>query len=138
MTALTLRCAACPFAVREALAKVTQWLATTGCDADCIGNVELALAEAMNNIVEHACADLEDAQIKLRACRQPDSLNVWLFDPGRAMIDPPAPAQVPVPDGPDAALPEGGFGWMLLHSLAESVSLRRRLQINRLHLRFGL
>ena len=35
-------------------------------------------------------------------------------------------------------LPEGGFGWPLIQSLASSVGYRRRLGVNRLEIAFQL
>jgi serine/threonine-protein kinase RsbW len=99
----------------------------TGADA------QIVLAEAMNNIVEHAYADRQ-GQIDVTLWTAPDGLLCRLVDNG-------APMPGTLPSGtlpritPDGDLPEGGFGWFLIRQLARDVVHLRRNGMNLLTFR---
>lgn len=107
-----------------------------GTDSDTADMLRLCLAEAMNNIVEHAYEGTEGRPIyaDLRFCQ--DAYEVLLIDEGRPMPGGEAP------DGSAAAfntedfenLPEGGFGWMLIRSQMDTVEYERRDGCNVLRL----
>lgn len=100
---------------------------------DAAGMVELALAEALNNIVEHAYADLPPGPIRLSLTRQPGSVVCLIKDEGRPM---------PNLEAPDGALqkvanrvedlPEGGWGWSLIRALTTDLHYRRQANQNQL------
>lgn len=99
----------------------------TGTDA------EIVLAEAMNNIVEHAYAD-RPGEIDITLWMAPDGLLCRLVDNG-------APMPSVLPAGklpcirPEGDLPEGGFGWHLIRALARDVEHHRRNGANHLTFR---
>ncbi|MGR3541620.1 MAG: ATP-binding protein [Hasllibacter sp.] len=91
------------------------------------GTVELVLAEAMNNVVEHAYAGRADGRMDLRIESGPDGLRCELRDrgaplpEGRLPLGRAIPADIPLPD-----TPEGGFGWFLIRQLARDLRHVRR------------
>lgn len=127
-------------AVRDALAYFVDQLAMLDLDDEDLATVELVLAETLNNIVEHAFADqTEPGFIRIRCVCQSGDLHLRITDFGRAMPD------IRIPDGkmaalgPEtAALPEGGFGWAMIHALTEDISYVRSGPMNALTLRIGL
>jgi len=121
-------------ATRQALAEVTVALADAGLSEDDIANAELILAEALNNIVEHAYAGTEgpvELEIELRR----DGLDCALRDQGRAAaFDPPPDA--PLPEiAPPLRLPEGGFGWHIIRCLSTDLRHSRAGEWNELSFR---
>ena len=134
---MTIRAA--PPDVRGALETVKTWLASAGVPAALAVNVEIALAETLNNIVEHAHAGMEPGQVTVRFRRTSGAVELELIDRGRAMPGQRLPAGAPPALAvPRDALPEGGFGWELIRAVSDSVSYRRENGENRHHLRFAL
>ncbi|MEM1274276.1 MAG: ATP-binding protein [Pseudomonadota bacterium] len=95
------------------------WLAT----------IELVGAEVLNNIVEHSFTDCANANafIEIDADLRDEFLTLKVVDngvamPGGSVPRPPFPKVngVPVED-----LPEGGFGWALIHELSSEVHYKR-------------
>ncbi|QUJ76484.1 ATP-binding protein [Sulfitobacter albidus] len=127
-------------AVREGLAEVMAHLAPLALSPDDSGTVELVLAEALNNIVEHALAqtcELHDIRVEGR--RDPAGLHLLISDPGTPMPGGQAPAGAPPQiDLPTQTLPEGGFGWFMIQTLAQDVRYARIGAENRLSLRLPL
>jgi serine/threonine-protein kinase RsbW len=114
-----------PMAVRAALERLISGLAARGVPARSLGSVELVLAEALNNVVEHAYAQAA-GPIEILLHPAGGLLDCRIRDRGLGM---PGGA---LPDGaPDsldcllADLPEGGFGWLLIRELAEGIEYRR-------------
>lgn len=114
---------------------MTACRALTGPDChDLHDTIEIALTEALNNVVEHARPQ-QDIEIRLSA---PDSgLVVCITDRGAAYPD----LTIPRPDhhdlsGPVDDLPEGGFGWRLILDLASAVHYHRNRGENHLWLSF--
>jgi len=130
---------AAPGEVRGALVTLQEWLAAADVPAPAAVNVEIALAEALNNIVEHAHAGLEPGWIILGFRRTEAAVELELIDRGRPMPGHRLPDSRPPPLAvPRDELPEGGFGWELIYALSDSVSYRRENGENRHHLRFAL
>lgn len=103
----------------------------TPANPDLAARVELALAEVLNNVRQHGCPH-GPARVSLRLCWQGKGLSVWLADDGRAI--PPECLVAPKPP-PPPALPEGGFGWPLVHQLVTDLRYRRREGYNLLNFR---
>ncbi len=82
---------------------------------------ELVLAEALNNVAEHAYA-LRPGEIELSLERVVGAVAVRIADRGASMPLGILPAGI-APD--PAALPEGGFGWHLIRSLTTDLCYRR-------------
>ena len=140
---INLRFPATGAAVREALLRIDAGLAAAGADADLRTRTQIALAEACNNIVEHAYAppfDIPDPTITIDISGDPGGLQIALRDRGRAMPEGPLPGrELPPLDPTDvAALPEGGFGWALLREMTRALSISRRNDQNILRFRLLL
>lgn len=100
-------------------------------------DVKIALAEAINNVVEHAYAGNPQGRVQVRATMDRNGLSILITDRGR-----PLPG-LRVPDGVPASvetaredLPEGGFGWFLIRQLCDNVRYDRTDGENRLRLSF--
>lgn len=130
---------ASPLAVRRALASALEGLAHLDLTADEQGVVELVLAEALNNVIEHAYGSQHRGWVEL-ACRHlSDGLHVEIRDEGRPLPDgllPIAPDRV----NPAAleTLPEGGFGWFLIRDLARDAAYHRADGANHLTFRIAV
>lgn len=112
---------ASPLAVRAGLAGVMAALSGRLGEADARQNVELVLAEVLNNIVLHAHGGRADGLVDLRLRPVADGVLCRVLDDGAPM------ARGGVPDGsfPPAGA-RGGFGWVLIRALATGISYRRR------------
>lgn len=134
-TRLHLDVDATPIGVRHGLQQIRQTLGHWGLEDDDVGTAEMVLAEVMNNIVEHAYSDRDDASLHLSAWQWHGGLAVHVVDSG-----------LPMPGGklPDGHakrldvdltdLPEGGFGWALIRELTVDLNYCRSNGKN--HLRF--
>lgn len=104
---------------------------------DTIDNIQVALSEALNNVVEHAFVHLPASEVCLCITCGPSKLCVTIVDSGaplpEALLSDPGMPDLDV--APDA-LPEGGFGWSLIHTLTKDIAYQREDGINRLCLIF--
>ena len=90
-------------------------------------NWEIALAEILNNIVEHAYEDRDTGWITLRLSFSDRSLAATVTDAGAPMPGNAPPQTAPVDlDRPCHALPEGGFGWGIIRSLTRDMHYERK------------
>lgn len=130
--------AASPGDMRRALDRISLALVAAGLGAARLSRVELVLAEVLNNIAEHAYAGQPAGRVRLRVAPDGDCLRTVIRDRGRPMPggNPPK-AALPDMDVPRDALPEGGFGWYLIHTQADALEYRREGGENRLELRFA-
>lgn len=120
-------------ATRETLIALTDHLRKAGLGPEDQGNIELILAEALNNVAEHAYAG-GTGPVTLRVVAQKVGLCCEISDCGAGMPsgdapDPPLPTIEP-PDG----LPEGGFGWHIIRCLTSALTYQRDDPWNRLKL----
>ncbi|EEE38723.1 anti-sigma B factor, putative [Rhodobacteraceae bacterium KLH11] len=119
------------------IATLSARLAERGLPASKSDDVKIALAEAINNVVEHAYAGVPPSDIQVNCCLCEDRLMIQITDSGNPMpgLHPPkgAPASV---DTALQDLPEGGFGWFLIHQLASEIHYERQDGGNLLCLRF--
>lgn len=108
-----------PLAVRDALLRLRQRFQGQVCD-DMLGRAELVLAEVMNNIAEHGGADPSRVPvIHLTVMRHDTGLVCAITDDGPAL---PGRITAQQPGLPAAdTLPEGGFGWFLIHDLTQQL-----------------
>lgn len=124
---------------RSALAEIMTRLRTIGVTDEQAGGVEIAVAEVVNNIVEHAYRDVAPGAVVIRAGVTSNVLRVLLVDEG---------AELPgseLPEGKPANidtvlddLPEGGFGWFMIRTLARNIRYRRWRGRNYLRLIFDM
>jgi len=126
--------------VSRALTQLNQQLIGLGLDPDALIRMELVLAEALNNIVEHAYCDAGHGDIALEASVHSNTIWCHLTDSGRPMpggkLPPARRYDLGALDVQD--LPEGGFGWGLIHDLTSSLIYDRSGAQNRLTLTIDL
>ncbi|MBK1634272.1 ATP-binding protein [Rhodovulum adriaticum] len=91
---------------------------------------ETVLAEVLNNICEHAYPAAAPGRIDLRLLSCCGRLGAEVRDTGRAMPG----NRLPAGQLPQADRPEGGFGWFLIHALADGLSYRHYAGTNILRL----
>lgn len=117
--------------VRAALHDLMACALVRDLSPDCRGTTELVLAEALNNVVEHAYATYP-GEIEVEVQRAPDRLRFRIADTGLPMpgAEPP-PGCLPDMTSFDD-LPEGGFGWFLIRRLTQDLRYRREAGGNRL------
>jgi serine/threonine-protein kinase RsbW len=130
--------------VRAALADLRSFLQGAGLSADACGTAEIVLAEALNNVAEHAYAMSGSGTIQLEVTLMPGALAANITDEGAPLpglclphARNPTPGK-PAKDGAGQDLPEGGFGWFLIHNLTSSLRYRRLDGRNHLHLGLDL
>lgn len=98
--------------------------------------IEIALAEVLNNVVEHAYAEQGGGVIEIEIERQFDGFAFCITDDGRPMPDNCLPAGTRRDlDVPAQDLPEGGFGWFLIRKLTQDLEYSRSANRNRLTFR---
>lgn len=119
--------------VRRALAVVTRSLRERPIPEEDLQTLELVLAEAMNNVVEHAYLDKGVGEIDLQVIDTGRALRCVICDGGASMPD-----DTP-PEGrlPPIALPiseqhEGGVGWYLIRELSTDLVYVRSQNRNQL------
>ncbi|MEP3442817.1 ATP-binding protein [Sulfitobacter sp.] len=114
-------------AVRGGLTKTMARLCDLKLSKDEAGTVELVLAEALNNIIEHALsASVIQTRITIRGDASPQGLELTIIDHGVPMPKGVAPIGLqPDVDVPVQDLPEGGYGWFMIHTLATKVQYAR-------------
>lgn len=99
-------------------------LSRDGIRDDDLWTLELILAEALNNVTEHAYAGAS-GPVELEVEQRAGGLCCRVSDHGRPMPDDDAPnPPLPVIEPPDH-LPEGGFGWHIIRSLTADLTYRR-------------
>ncbi len=119
------------------IAYLSACLAEQGLQADRVGDVRIALAEAVNNIVEHAYSGVDAADIQVNCRLRKNTLDIEIIDTGQPMpgIKIPEAKAVSV-ETARLDLPEGGFGWFLIRQLTSDVVYEREAGVNRLVLSF--
>ena len=110
------------------------WLSDSERDA-----IELALAEALTNIVQHGFGGQGGQPVRLRVRDGAAALEIDVWDQGRpipsarlAQADPSTTVQFDPTNL--AALPEGGMGLALIKAAFHEVRYGSRNGVNRLHL----
>lgn len=97
------------------------------------GTAELVLAEVLNNVAEHAYGNRR-AWWQISITQTSQGLRCVIVDQGKAMPGGAFP-EGRLPAGQGLALddlPEGGFGWRLIHSLTTDLVYSRAEGCNRL------
>ena len=126
-------------AVRRGLQTVKSHFAPTSVSEDTLGQIELVLAEILNNIVEHAYAGIDDGEIELLLVLSQGDLSCTVTDRGKEMPNGTPPmGHVVDPDCPIEDLPEGGFGWFLIRELTQELCYQRRQDQNVLNFHMAL
>jgi len=124
-------------AVRQALEGLRADYLERTVSKNLCGIAELVLAEALNDVVEHATARQADGRVRLALAYDPPFLTFDLRDNGAPMPGLSLPKGAPpCIETAIENLPEGGFGWSLIHALAQNIEYRRKNGWN--YLRFRL
>ncbi|MCR9124827.1 MAG: ATP-binding protein [Rhodobacteraceae bacterium] len=106
-------------------------------DAEACIALEIAVSEALNNIVEHAYAGRPPGVISISLLHTAPDLVVDILDGGAAFPGGVLPEGRPVDvSGAHETLPEGGFGWHLIRSLTAHLEYTRTDNRNHLRLSF--
>ncbi len=132
---LQIRFSATEGAVRPILRQTLRCFAGRLSDEDA-GNLELTLAEVLNNIVEHAYAGRPPGYVHLAVTRESAAVFCRVEDDGQPMpgLRLPEGAIAPVADRvKDMA--EGGWGWALIRALTFDLAYERKTDRNYLSFR---
>lgn len=136
---LSARYSGTPQGVREALAEVASGLRGLNAGDEEVFSAELVLAEALNNVVEHALAEVDDATFSVEMRRGARGVFFEVSDPGKPMPDGETPiGEAPIVASATGDLPEGGFGWFLIRELARDLTYRRDGARNMLNYRLAI
>ena len=113
--------------VRRAIHEAMDILEPHGLTAGEMGTIEIVLAEALNNIVEHAYPQGDPGDITLSLRLRPTGLVVEVRDRGRPMPSGRAPiGNHPMAEYEHDPMPEGGYGWYLIRELVRDLVYDRR------------
>lgn len=131
---------ATPVEVSRALIGLRANLTSLGLPQEALIRWELVLAEVMNNIVEHAYGGSGQGSIELQTSTHGHAIWCRLRDQGGAMPgeELPRARRYDLDSMALADLPEGGFGWGLIHDLTRALSYRRAGAENHLEFRIDL
>lgn len=115
-----------PQSVRRALRRAMTAFRAMSIPDEHSGVAEIVLAEVLNNIVEHAYAEHGRGVVELGVRPVPGALAFTIRDDGLPMTG----GAVPKGHPPDLSvplddLPEGGFGWLMIHDLTRDLRYRR-------------
>lgn len=120
-------------AVRQTLTELNARLAPH-VPPDVLARLELVLAEVMNNIVLHGGPPIEQMaeprRIHLSAACHRNGVACAITDDGERLPRPCLLDAGPPQAYDDQALPEGGFGWLIIHRLTQSLAYFREDQRN--------
>lgn len=127
-------------AVRGALEDLLSGLRPLALSVEEAGTVELVVAEALNNIVEHAYAGAtQPGPVDIFCTGKTDGLHIRIVDEGAPMPEGRTPlGEAPAVNVDIMDLPEGGFGWFLIGDLAKDVVYERINHQNVLTLRLAV
>lgn len=109
---------------RIVLADLIAVLSDSGVGADDLANVEIILAEALNNVSEHAYPQ-GAGPVELSVTLGPGGLKCVIGDHGQPMPDGHAPKGGEPRIEPPDHLPEGGFGWHIIRCLTTDLRYSR-------------
>lgn len=131
-------CVATALGVRDVMILIKNALSDQQTSADVRSSVEIAVAEGLNNIVIHAVKGDTTARIGVQLSIDPIRIMVHLRDPGEALPGWRTPGMRERDlSVARADLPEGGFGWNLIHTLTDRLDYRRINGNNQLSMWFN-
>lgn len=135
----TFRVSASHSDIQAGLAEIRAFLAGGGLSGDDCGTVEIVLAEALNNVAEHAYAMVGAGSMSVTIALGAKAATIDILDAGSPLpyLRLP-PGRPPILKPPNDSLPETGFGWFLIRSLSSGLSYARRRGQNHLRLHLTL
>jgi len=95
------------------------------------GLIENAVAEALNNVVEHAYENRSDGKIELQIAFIQDELMIEVADNGKQNISSEI-RQLDFDPENIGSIPEGGMGMVIIHRIMDTVKYTSTQGINRL------
>ena len=125
-----LRIPAKPEYIALARLALTGLAQTRELDSETIGDLKLALTEAVSNSVRHAYGTPGEGQVDVRYELRGDRISVEVLDDG-AGFD---PHEAPTFDGDE--LSEGGLGIAIIRTIADGVEIDSRPGVRGSRLRF--
>lgn len=124
---------------RQGILSVMSELKGLGLTDGRLDEVQIALAEAINNVIEHAYAGSTAGDVLVQCSLETDQLWVNIKDAGAPFPDNKLPEGKPAVITEDINdLPEGGFGWFLIRELTSDIQYARQSGRNELSLCFEL
>ena len=114
--------------VRRWIERTVDGLVANGVSVDDASSVEIVLAEALNNVVEHAYTEDNPGKVRLVVKNRGKALMVEITDHGRPMPK----GRAPIGNHPMTefnqrdAMPEGGYGWFLIREIVRDLVYDRR------------
>ncbi|MEL6585384.1 MAG: ATP-binding protein [Pseudomonadota bacterium] len=113
-------------AVQQELSRISALSAAGDLAEDRRDDMLIVLGEVLNNIVEHAFEGSDAGWIDCRISRCANRLCIMTRDEGRP-LPPSLLTKGSLPDFGDSVddLPEGGFGWFIIHSLVDDMLYER-------------
>lgn len=119
--------------VRHGLQTIRSGMSDLRLSHDDWSTVELVMAEVLNNIVEHAYSANDAGLIEAHLDYSKETLYCTVIDTGRSMPNGELPKGAQIDLTCDIAdLPEGGFGWFLIHHLTRDLNYARHANQNTL------
>lgn len=109
-----------------------------GINADKTSEICLVLAEALNNVVEHAYRYAENGDIDIELILFNQLLTISIVDFGPEFCIPQGKENSEKTSDDLSSLPEGGFGWALIQMLTDELSLKRINEKNHLKLTMNI
>jgi serine/threonine-protein kinase RsbW len=126
----------CQASVSGMLNEASKWLTQENVSGRKITDIQIVLAEALNNVIEHGFSRENSGNVGVCIDIRDDIIVVEISDNG-IKFTPPVVTQTPLQDTSDIEhLPEGGFGWFLIREITTSFTFRRIANKNRLVLNF--
>lgn len=133
------RVAATNEGVRTAVQNASNYISEFNVSVEDVTSVELALAEVLNNVVEHAYEGTTDGEAELRIWIQEPHIYFRILDTGRPMPNGRLPLGNPADvDREDFEQVEGGYGLYMIRQLARKLRYTRFGPYNQLSFRITL
>lgn len=121
--------------VTETIQSLEKWMAMEQFDEETSMELAIILAESLNNVVEHAYEYRKNGRITVEVALRTHSLVISIEDEGKPLASIPGGMSQDDRLARSKKLPEGGFGWMLIHELSDSVEHIRKCGVNKLKIK---
>lgn len=121
----------CDFStVKEVSSEIRSVIQVEVLDETWVAQFELAIVEAINNIVEHSYADSNEGYLAVKVSVTPKGIEVVLSDKGKTMDVLGSLRELPNPED----LPEGGWGMFIIESYVDDIDYKTTRGVNYLSL----